>query len=156
MRFVVLVVVAMLTGCSVSNRAPATAQFVAEADTMEIIRSAAEAAPKGVRGEYELTIKAAGKQGAAVYLNTELDYRDQRNVTVALYPHLIPQLTAQSGETPERFFVGKTIRVKGVAQRGKIEFMSAERKRSVKFCFQTHIYIKDLSQIECGKITSLL
>lgn len=148
MRFVVLVAVAMLTGCSVSNRPPATDQFVAEADTMEIIRSAAEAAPKGVRGEYELTIKAAGKQGAMLYLNTELDYRDQRNVTVALYPQLVPQLTAQSGQTPERFFIGKTVRVKGMAQRVRIDFINAEREPSGKYYFQTHIYIKDLSQIE--------
>ncbi len=154
MRFFVLVVVSMLAGCSVSNRPPATGQFVAVADPMEIIRSAAESAPQGVRGEYELTIKATGKQGPVVYLNTELDYRDQRNVSVALHPQLIAQLTAQSGETPEAFFVGKTVRVKGVAQRVRIDFISADRKPSSKYYFQTHIFIKDLAQIELAKKSS--
>lgn len=57
-------------------------------NTLEIIGSAAESAPDGVEGEYTFKIQAAGKPKRTVYLNTELDYRDQRNVTIALHPRL--------------------------------------------------------------------
>lgn len=148
MRIVVLVLVSVLAGCSVSPNRSATGQLVATADTMEIIRSAAESAPKPVPGEFLLTIKTTGKQGPAVYLNTELDYRDQRNVTVALHPQLIAQFSAQSGMSAEAFFIGKTVRVKGAAQRVRIDFMTAARKPSGKYYYQTHIPISELAQIE--------
>lgn len=148
MRVVVLVLVLILAGCSVTTNQHAIGNFVSASDTMEIIRSAAESAPKGVKGEYVLSIKATGKQGPVVYLNTELDYRDQRNVTVALHPNLIPQLKAQFGVTPEEFFTGKKVLVKGNAQRVRIDFLNSERKPSGKYYFQTHIRISNMSQIE--------
>jgi len=116
MRILVVVFAFILAGCSVTNNQPAIGNFVAATDPMEIIRSAAESAPEGVKGEYVFNIKTAGKRGPAVYLNTELDYRDQRNVTVALHPNVIPQLKAQYGVTPEEFFIGKRILVKGNAE----------------------------------------
>lgn len=148
MRLVVLVLVLMLAGCSVTRNQPSTGQFVSASDTMDIIRNAAESAPKGVKGEYLLSIKGTGKQGPVVYLNTELDYRDQRNVTVALHPNIIPQLKSQYGVTPEAFFTGKTILVKGHAQRVRIDFLDATQKPSEKYYFQTHIRISNIAQIE--------
>lgn len=151
MKWVVLAGVFMLTGCSVTSNQPATGHAVTASDTMEIIRHAAASAPAGVTGEYVLNIKAAGKQGPVVYLNTELDYRDQRNVTVALHPNIIPLLKAQYGVTPEEFFIGKTIRVKGDAQRVRIDFINAQRQPSGKYYFQTHIRVADIAQIEAVK-----
>lgn len=148
MRVVVLVLVLILSGCSVITKQPAIGSFVSASDTMEIIRSAAESAPEGLKGEYVLSIKATGKQGPVVYLNTELDYRDQRNVTVALHPNIILQLKAQYGVTPEEFFTGKKILVKGNAQRVRIDFINSEQKPSGKYYFQTHIRISNISQIE--------
>lgn len=148
MRFVILVFVLILAGCSVTANHPTSGKSVSTSDTMEIIRKAAASAPTGVKGEYVLSIKAAGKQGAVVYLNTELDYRDQRNVVVALHPNIIPQLAAQYGVTAEEFFIGKTIRVNGDAQRVRIDFINAQRKPSGKYYFQTHIRISNPTQIE--------
>ncbi|CAM5190066.1 hypothetical protein [Alishewanella longhuensis] len=148
MRLIVFVLVLMLAGCSVTRNQPSAGQFVAASDTMDIIRNAAESAPKGVKGEYLLSIKATGKQGPVVFLNTELDYRDQRNVTVALHPNVIPQLKSQYGVTPEAFFTGKTILVKGHAQRVRIDFLDDTQKPSGKYYFQTHIRISNIAQIE--------
>ena len=139
MRLVVLVLVLMLAGCSVTRNQPSTGQFVSASDTMDIIRNAAESAPKGVKGEYLLSIKGTGKQGPVVYLNTELDYRDQRNVTVALHPNIIPQLKSQYGVTPEAFFTGKTILVKWHAQRVRIDFLDAKQKTSEKYYIKKQI-----------------
>ncbi|MDP4528753.1 hypothetical protein Q3O59_06865 [Alkalimonas delamerensis] len=148
MRFFILVLLLILTGCSAAPNHPASGGFVAKSDTMEIIRKAAASAPYGVVGEYVLSIQATGKQGHVVYLNTELDYRDQRNVTVALHPNIIPQLEAQYGVRAEEFFIGKTIRVEGAAQRVRIDFINDQRKPSGKYYFQTHIRILNAAQIE--------
>lgn len=148
MRFVILVLVLILAGCSVTANHPTSDKFVSTSDTMEIIRKAAASAPEGVKGDYVLSIKAAGKQGPVVYLNTELDYRDQRNVTVALHPNVVRQLEAQHGVTAEEFFIGKQIRVNGDAQRVRIDFINAQRKPSDKYYFQTHIRISNSTQIE--------
>lgn len=148
MKFVIFVLALILAGCSVTAKHPTSSEFVSISDTMEIIRNAAASAPEGVMGEYVLSIKAAGKQGPVVYLNTEFDYRDQRNVSVALHPKLIPQLEAQYGVKAEEFFIGKTIRVKGNAHRARIDFIDAQRKPSGKYYFQTHIRIVNLTQIE--------
>lgn len=137
----------MLTGCSVTTTETTSGEFVSTSDTMEIIRKAAASAPEGVRGEYVLSIKAAGKQGNVVYLNTELDYRDQRNVTVALHPNIIPQLEAKYSVSAEALFIGKTIRVQGDAQRVRIDFIDAQLKPSGKYYFQTHIRISNATQI---------
>lgn len=148
MRAAVFFSVLICSGCSVSAYQPVAEYPGTTADTMEIIRSAAQSAPKGVKGEYLLRIKATGKQGALLYLNTETDYRDQRNVTVALSSNVIAQLKTLYDVTPEQFFTGKKIRVKGDAQRVRIDFMNAEHKPSGKYYFQTHIDVSHISQIE--------
>jgi hypothetical protein len=114
---------------------------------LEIIRSAAASAPDAIEGEYVLKIKGAGNQGPFVYLNTETDYRDQRAVTVAIHPRIVPMFTAKYGATPEEYFVGKSIIVTGPAKRIRINFTS-QGKPSGKYYYQTHIRVMDISQIK--------
>ena len=116
-------------------------------DTMEIIRSAAEAAPHKV-GEYILKIKAIGKQGPFIFLNTELDYRDQRAVTIALHPQVISLFEEKCGRSLKEYFVDKSVKVLGEAQRIKINFMSRSGKPSGKYYYQTHIMVSDIGQLE--------
>jgi len=146
----VFVVVFVLVGCSATNNQPTTHDVVVT-DPMEIIRSAAESAPIGVKGEYELYIKATGKQGHLIYLNTEHDYRDQRNVSVVLYPNVITQLTAHYGVALDEFFKGTTIRIKGNARREKIVFLNPDQQPSGKYYFQTQIHVTNISQLELIK-----
>jgi len=125
-----------------------SAAFATEADnTMEIIYSAAVAAPDSVYGEYVLDIKEAGATSDGVYLNTELDYRDQRNVSVAIDEEVIQDFIYQLGESPQLHYKGKRIRVRGEAKRVKIHLYSKGRKTS-KYYYQTHILVSDTSQID--------
>lgn len=117
-------------------------------DTMEIIRSAAEAAPHKVEGEYILKIKAVGKQGPFIFLNTELDYRDQRAVTIALHPQVISLFEEKYGRSLKEYFIDKSVKVLGEAQRIKINFMSRSGKPSGKYYYQTHIMVSDIGQLE--------
>ncbi|MFS1703977.1 hypothetical protein [Aestuariibacter sp. GS-14] len=141
-RIVLVSLAVLLTACS------ATQVMLPKgtSDTNQII-SRAEATPKGVQGEYVLQIKAAASQGQFVYLNTELDYRDQRAVSVSIHPELVAQLTEKYGMSPEAFFLNKTIAVTGKAKRVKIGF-SSEGEESGKYFYQTRIRVMDMSQIK--------
>ncbi|GEA09259.1 hypothetical protein KUL42_40200 [Alteromonas sp. KUL42] len=143
MKNVFFALILALAGCA-STTSNTTTPL---SDTMEIIKAAANSAPKGVPGRYTLQIVATGSQGQYVYLNTEKDYRDQRAITVALHPKAIAQLSAKYGMSPQEYFVDKTIVVNGKAQRVKIAFLS-EGKPTDKYYYQTHIRLMDISQIE--------
>lgn len=143
MKNVFFALILALTGCTSTPSHTVTPL----SDTMEIIKAAAESAPKGVAGRYTLQIVATGSQGQYVYLNTEKDYRDQRAITVALHPKAIAQLSAKYGMSPQEYFVDKTIVVNGKAQRVKIAFLS-EGKPTGKYYYQTHIRLMDISQLE--------
>lgn len=132
----------VIVGCT------STSKPIVYADTMAVIEKAAENAPKGVYGEYTLKIQATGQQRGITYLNSELDYRDQRNLTVALHPKILAELESKYGDTPQNFFVGKTVSIKGYAKRVKINFIAANGRTSNKYYYQTHIRISDIAAIE--------
>lgn len=100
MKTVLISLVLFLVGCSSTNITANSNRALAYSDTMEMIRMAAESAPKGVEGEYTLKIEASGRQRGVLYLNTELDYRDQRNITVSIKPEVAVQLSQQYGQDP--------------------------------------------------------
>jgi hypothetical protein len=114
---------------------------------MQIIHDAAEAAPKGVSGKYLLNIKATGEEKGIVYLNTEDDYRDPRNVTVAIHPKIVSDLTQKFGGDLQTVLLGKSLSVEGTAKRIKINFISGNRPPT-KYYYQTHIRIKSTDQID--------
>ena len=152
MKYLLILLAVALTGCSstqlTSNNTQSTTSPLVYSDTMEIIRAAAAAAPEKIEGEYTLKIKATGSQRRILFLNTENDYRDQRNVSIALSPSVISDLSKQYGLDLERFFVNKTLKVKGEAQRVKIYFMRAPGVPSTKYYYQTHIPITSISQLQ--------
>lgn len=147
MRLVLFAFILVLTGC-ISTHPPLPQSAVSgHSDTMEIIRTAAESAPNGVQGEYVLSIKAAGSQGRFVYLNTELDYRDQRSVTIAIHPSIVPEFVARYGSPPQDYFINKTISVSGQAKRTRIN-LSSNGRPTGKYYYQTHIRVMEISQIK--------
>jgi membrane dipeptidase len=118
--------------------------------TWDIIEKTEAMAPKGLRGEFLLHIKNTGKQYSRIYLNTQEDYRDRRNITVALLPSFQQAFRAKYDTDIRSYYEDKTILVKGEAKRVKIWFTPGG-KRSTKYYFQTHIEVSDLSQISIEK-----
>ncbi|MBV9044057.1 MAG: hypothetical protein JO348_05350 [Alphaproteobacteria bacterium] len=112
----------------------------------EAVFGAADAAPQGVAGVFRLSIKATGHQDGHVYLNSEADYRDQRNLSIDLCPVALPGLIKKFGSDPERFFLGKDIDVRGVAERVKIIFL-AYGVPTEKYYYQTHVVVCSADQI---------
>jgi hypothetical protein len=113
---------------------------------MNLIALSEEKAPEGIKGTFQLPIKASGNRRDVVYLNTEKDYRDRRNITVAIHPKLIEEFTKKYGESPDSYFIDKTIEVTGEVKRMKIFFYS-KGKITKKYYFQTHVRVASLSQI---------
>ncbi len=147
MKIVLLSIVLVLAGCAAKQPVSSLKTDIVHSDTMEIIRSAAESAPSGVQGEFILEIKAAGNQGPFIYLNSELDYRDQRAVTIAIHPRVTPLFIQRYSVPPQEYFVWKTVAVAGEAKRIRINFIS-QGKPTGKYYYQTHIRVTDISQIK--------
>jgi hypothetical protein len=125
-----------LGGCAADGIKPA-----------EAVQQAAAAAPAGVSGVFPLTVQATGSQDGFIYLNSELDYRDQRNLSIALTAKAAQQLQAQLGSSPEVALKGHRIIVSGVAKRVTIR-LSQDGKPTDKYYYQTHVLASDARQIE--------
>ena len=118
-----------------------SAQYITPYDA--IWRAAADP-DHGVRGTFKLTVRAWGQQRDTIYVNSEDDYRDQRNISIDLLPGAQAGVTEKLG-APDTL-KGKSILVKGVAKRVKIWFVTNGQQTS-KYYYQTHIQVSDASQI---------
>jgi hypothetical protein len=104
----------------------------------------AEGAP--VQGIFRMHVKSAGRQSGNVYLNSQADYRDQRNLTITLDQEAIEDLRAQFGQDPQEYLVDKDIVVRGEARRVQIFFMQ-DGQPTDKYYYQTHVLVMQAGQI---------
>lgn len=143
--FSLLAIVSSLTfsACSVKFNSTQVINNLTARDAIELSEAAA---PEGVPGYYSLLIKAHGKQRDTLYLNTQLDYRDRRNVSLVFSKHIQQAFLKETGQPIEHALLNQSVLINGHAQREKIWFYKAGM-RSEKYYFQTHIRINDLSQI---------
>ena len=136
-------VVASSVGCATTSSSSESSQWI---DPSHAIQLAAASPRLGVTGVFALTVKATGKT-SRVHLNSELDYRDQRNLSIAVEPAAADELAARLGAPPEIALKGKQILVAGTAKRTKIVF-SADGKPTDKYYYQTHVVVTKASQIQ--------
>lgn len=113
----------------------------------QAIQLAADAAPRSVAGMFSMRVSTIGESGGAVYLNSETDYRDQRNLTVALSPGAARQLEQRLGAPLARALDRQRILVRGSARRVRIDFMAGDEP-SGKYYYQTHVRVSDAAQIQ--------
>jgi hypothetical protein len=114
---------------------------------VQAVQLAAAAAPDGVPGVFALQVQATGTQDGFTYLNSELDYRDQRCLTVAITPDAAQQLEAKLGGPAIIALKGKLILVKGTAARTRVDFIT-DGKPTGKYYYQTHVRVTDPGQIQ--------
>ena len=153
MRSLVLPMVLLLAACQAGPKEdvePALVVFTP--DNLQrflpeqAVMAAASAAPRSVPGIFTMPVRATGKAGRRVYLNSELDYRDQRNLTVNIDQRAARALAARFGAPPEEFFKGKAIEVRGAARRVTIGFFENGRPTGLYY-YQTHVNVRGSSQI---------
>lgn len=138
---------ALLAGCASTPPSAQTGSSPASWITpQQAVLLAADAAPSAVDGVFAMKVQATGTQNDQTYLNSEQDYRDQRNLTVAITPGAAQQLTQRLGEHPLIGLKGKDILVRGAAVRTKIYFF-ANGRATDKYYYQTHVNVSDAGQI---------
>lgn len=143
MKYLFYLAVLVLSACTTTPEIPSN---IVSTDVMWLIEQTAISAPKAVNGTFLFSIKASGTERDIIYLNTELDYRDRRSITVALHPKTITAFTKKYGSSPKTYFIDKKIEVTGEAKQIKIWFYS-NGKRTKKYYFQTHIRVESVNQI---------
>lgn len=113
---------------------------------MVAIERAAALAPGSYPGLFTLTVRASGRQDGHLYLNSELDYRDQRNISLEIAPVAQGQLEMQLGAPVETALQGRRIEIAGEARRVRINFL-ADGRPTGKYYYQTHIFIARGNQL---------
>jgi hypothetical protein len=115
-------------------------------DPGQAVLRAAGAPRLGVTGVFALTVKATGRTDK-VHLNSETDYRDPRNLSIAIMPEAAAELETTMGARPEIALRGKRILVSGTARRTRIDFI-VDGKPTGKYYYQTHVRVTEASQIQ--------
>ena len=134
----------LVTGCVSSGPSSDQARWLQPAQAIQL---AADAAPRGAAGTFSMQVNAIGHQDGATYLNSEADYRDQRNLTVALSPAAARDLELRLGEPLAVALQRKRILVQGEARRVRIDFTTAGQPTG-KYYYQTHVRVTDAARIQ--------
>ena len=113
----------------------------------QAVLAAADAAPRPVPGRFAFVVKAVGRQDGWLYLNSEDDYRDQRNLTVAIHPRLIATIEQRFGGPAERTLIGRAIITRGSARKVRIDLIHNGRPTG-KYYFQTHVDVLEADQLQ--------
>lgn len=137
-----------LAALTVAICAVTASAFGQEAITpRKAIEMAADAAPATAPGKFVMTVHATGRVDDRILLNSETDYRDQRNLTIVIPPLVSAMIVKKFGAAPDVYFSGKKITVIGEARRVKIVF-TCNDKPTEKYYYQTHVELIDADYIE--------
>lgn len=137
----------VLAACSLAllNASAAEPAEPPATGAMRAVELAARAAPAGVQVTLAMEIKAWGRDQRYLYLNSEADYRDQRNITLDIAPAAEPELRRNLGGELDRL-KGKHIQVRGTLRRVTV-WLYANGEKTDKYYYQTHLMVSDSNQI---------
>src|ERR1700679_365116 len=145
MRYLNILIVALIVGfCGCSS--PPEKSGSGTITPVQAILSAANSAPAGVRGTFEMKVRRVGRQDGNIYLDSELDYRDQRNLVIAIHSIAAGHLHDTLGQDIDVAVLGKQIKVFGEAKRIKIVF-SVDGRPTEDYYYQTHVDVWDAGQL---------
>lgn len=134
-----------LSGCATTPQ-PAAQARNAWITPPQAVLLAADAAPRGVHGTFSMRVQSTGTQGDQSFLNSEADYRDQRNLTVVLTRRATEELGERVGADPLVALKGRNILVTGAAIRTKIYFF-VNGVMTDKYYYQTHVNVATANQV---------
>jgi len=120
---------------------------------VEAVTYASYLAPKaGIAGTFRMEVKAVGEQKGVYYLNSEVDYRDRNCLTIAMPAAVMAELVGRDGlAAAEERLKGRTIMVRGVAQRVKIAFFGEDGKPTDKYYYQVQVRIGQAEQLRIAR-----
>ncbi len=110
------------------------------------IQAAAADPLRGLPGTFVLQVQNVNRLDNSVYINSEGDSRDQRNLAIVVRRDALAGLEATYGAPLEKSLWGKRLLVNGVAKRVRIDF-TVDGTPSGKYYYQTHVEVRDASQV---------
>jgi len=113
---------------------------------IKAIELSAESAPANLKGTFEFKVKSTDSEQRLEFLNSEIDYLDQRNLSIALRPNAVKELKQKFGDNPKVFLLDKNVRVKGEAKRVKT-WVLYKNKNTKRYYYQTKIFVKSADQL---------
>ena len=143
MKYLIILSILILSACSSTAEVTSKSEVT---DIIQLIEQAKRRFPESVRGTFKIPIKATGIQNGIVYLNSNLDYREPTNITLALAPSTIKEFAKTYNSSPSSYLKNKTLEVTGKVERIKI-YMYESGKRTKQYYFQTHIKVTAIDQI---------
>ena len=105
--------------------------------------------PAGVGGVFEMVVRSTGRKGRYLFLNSESDYRDPRNLTIVVSPAVEAALTSRIGGPLEEFILQKVIAVRGIAKKTRIDFLVGDHPTG-KYYFQTQLELASARDLTVG------
>lgn len=136
-----LLALSACAGCAPLARHPG-----AWIDPMHAVHLAAAAQGRPVAGVFALTVRATDRAEGRVFLNSERDYRDPRNLCIVMTEATARELAAQLGGDPVARLRGKRIQVTGEARRTRIDFLH-DGAPTGKYYYQTHVRVTRAAQL---------
>jgi hypothetical protein len=109
---------------------------------------AAAAYPRMVFGVFEFRVRRAEQVGPNFFLNSEQDYRDQRDLCIRILPSAERLLRDRFGRDLRTTLLGHDIRVIGPAVRTRVDFVDDFGRASGKYYYQTQVPVIDSREIE--------
>lgn len=100
---------------------------------------------RAIYGTFTLTVRSTGGDHEILFLNSERDFRDPRNLSPSLHPHAVEELKKLHGGDLAAFFAGRTIWVTGDAERVPVTLL--KDGKVVGTYFQHRIAVTDAGQI---------
>jgi hypothetical protein len=143
MKYLLFLSTLVLCAC---NSTPEVASKPKTTDIIQLIEQAKRRFPEGIRGTFQIPIKASASHNGVTYLNSNLDYREPSNITLVLAPATIELFAKTYHSSPDLYFKNKTLSVTGKVERIKI-YQYKNNKRTKKYYSQTHIRITSIDQI---------
>ena len=114
---------------------------------VEAIAGAAASRGIGKTGRFGMLVRATGISKGHVFLNSEADYHDPKNLSIDIDPLAAKRLERQLGSPPDQYYKGKWIVVHGTARRVLIVFNDDHGRPLGKGYYQTHVPVRLPSQI---------
>jgi len=130
----------LIAGCTPTSLSPEQA----------VMRAAAS--HNGVQGTFVMEVRQIGRNENAffpdnrLFLDSEDDYRDPRNLCIVVTPALANALTIRFGDTLEHTLLHRRIKVKGTAEKVKI-VIAVNGQRTEKYYFQTHLQLMSVDDL---------
>lgn len=116
-------------------------------DPVQAVIYASQAGENGYSGTFGMSVRNLGVNPRQVYLNSELNYREQLNVSVRMDMEVVRFLRRTYGNDWLNEIVGKQIEVEGEAKREVIWFRCNDERTS-SYYYQTHIHVSRPEQFK--------